>query len=77
VRVVCFPDGGRYGYGFNYFCPECEVYLGNSFEDECLKHPSEVVNKKWFSKTSTPVKCSHAGETYAMPVHDVQVEVKT
>lgn len=73
MNVSYTPSGGRFGYGFDYWCVECETYLGNSSDDEQLHHPATEKEGKWLRKKTVPCKCSHAGETYAMPRHEIAV----
>lgn len=72
IKVRYSPQGGRYGYGYDYYCIVCSEKLGES-GDKQLYHPAMVV--KWlYYKTKTPVSCPHGGETYTMPKHETAVE---
>lgn len=75
IKVSFTPSGGRFGYGFNYWCVECECYLGNSSESDTLNHPATETKRKFllFDKVTKPLSCSHAGESYALPEHEIAV----
>lgn len=67
-------SGGRFGWGFDYWCVECGKYLGNSTDDEHLEHPLVEAEGSWLRKRTGPINCSHAGEKYALPRHEIAVE---
>lgn len=73
MNVIFTPSGGRFGFGFDYYCTECGAYLGNSTEDKRLVHRATVKKGIWFMKKSVPCKCSHAGEIFVMPIHEIIV----
>ncbi len=68
------PSGGRFGFGFDYWCADCGAYLGNSIADAKLTHPTtETKRKWWYKKEEIPSRCLHAGKTYALPCHEIEV----
>jgi hypothetical protein len=70
MKVSFRPDGGRFGYGFDYFCWECGVYVGNSNDDEFLLHPAtEETGGIFRKKIVTTLTCSNAGKKCAIPRH--------
>ncbi len=73
VAIHFTPDGGRYGYGFNYWCPECERYLGNS-NDKRLTHAATEREGNFFNRKEVAIACPRAGETYSVPEHIIEVE---
>ena len=71
MQVRYKPEGGRFGYGFDYFCAECDEYVGNSVSDKQLKHRA-IVTKGFFNRTTVPVKCSNAGKVCEIPRHIIE-----
>lgn len=64
MKVKYRPQGGRFGYGFDFYCEECTAYLGNSCDDDVLKHPTTKIIKEagWFKKREeVPIICSQVG----------------
>lgn len=71
MQLIYKPAGGRYGYGFNFYCPVCKQPLGNSNDDKVLEH-SEVHYKVrdyflFFWTSRTPSKCPNAGKVFEVP----------
>lgn len=71
MKLTFLPVGGRGGYGFNYFCAECETYVGCS-DDERLVHPETYTERVWFSKTKIPIECSQIGVRCEVPNHEIE-----
>ena len=72
MKVLFTPEGGRFGYGFDYYCLECGRFLGNTTDGK-LNHPLGQSKVGWFRKRVTSIHCSHAGETYDIPKHEIEV----
>lgn len=69
MKIQYKPEGGRCGYGFDYFCDECGEYLGNTTTRKTIQHPeTRTVTKGFFNKKTVTieVKCSNAGVTFPM-----------
>lgn len=75
MKIRYSPAGGRFGYGFNYWCVECGYCLGNSLENETLHHPETDEEGMLFRKKTVPIKCSHVGENYEKPSHEIEVKI--
>lgn len=73
MKVYFIAQGGRYGYGFNYFCSLCDAYLGCT-SSEFLEHPS-TKNIGLLSIFKKPIenKCPHAGHKWDVPKHEIGV----
>lgn len=71
MKVKFKPEGGRYGYGFDYFCTECGKYVGNSSANDQLIHPATEKSGKLFRKVEVPIKCSQAGKICKLPEHAI------
>ena len=62
MKVKYAPEGGRHGWGFSFYCVECDEYVGNSSEVEFLTHPSvKIVRKGFFGGRTVPIDCSQVG----------------
>lgn len=69
------PEGGRFGYGFDYFCAECGEYVGNSSHDKVLEHSvTHQETRGWIRKRTVTVEvnCSNAGKKCAIPKHEIE-----
>lgn len=75
MKVLYLPSGGRFGYGFDYWCRECGALLGNTLDDNQLVHPATETEGKWLRKKTVPCKCPHAGTTYEIPIHEIEVSI--
>jgi hypothetical protein len=75
MKINFTPKGGRFGFGFNYFCAECGRFLGNSSSDNHLEHAA-VETTGWFkAKKTVPINCINAGKRAKIPKHQIDVEV--
>lgn len=72
MKVRFKPEGGRFGYGFDYFCAECGEYVGNSSSDDQLKHAATEKKGKMFRKVEVPIACSQAGKVCELPKHEIE-----
>lgn len=84
MRIRYEPSGGRYGWGFDYYCSECNEYLGNTVThlDQSITHSefkTELVNKGIFSflkpieTIKTRVTCSQAGQNFLMQLPFIEL----
>ncbi len=69
MKLLYDPQGGRIGYGFNYYCPVCKNCVGASY-DEQLEHPT---HESCLIGKGKPIDCIHVGEKYSVPIHEVEV----
>lgn len=74
MKVTYEPEGGRLGYGFNYYCAECGEYVGNSSSHNQLKHAATEKKGKMFRKVEVPIACSQAGKVSEMPQHEIEAK---
>ncbi len=74
MKVRFRPEGGRFGYGFDYFCAECGLYVGNT-NDETLVH-DVTETKGIFKKTITPIASANAGKISEIPKHEIEAPDK-
>lgn len=72
MKVTYRPAGGRFGFGFNYFCAECGRYVGNSSDDDELEHAITEKKGKIFRKVEAPIACSQAGKVCEIPEHEIE-----
>lgn len=75
VSVIFTPAGGRFGWGWVYFCKHCKIqlYEKNGF----LVHDADEIKRtSMFKSERIPLKCPHAGQRYRKPKHEIPVEVK-
>lgn len=75
MKIRYSPAGGRFGYGFNYWCSECGCELENSVDYKALHHPEADEEGTLFRKKTVPIKCSHVGESYELPKHEIEVKI--
>jgi hypothetical protein len=71
MKVTYIPDGGRFGYGFNYNCAECGEYVGNSSDNQ-LSHSATETKGKLFRRVEVPIACSQAGKKCELPKHEIE-----
>jgi len=71
MRVTFKPAGGRFGFGFDYYCYGCGIFVGNSSEDKQLKHPTTTKQGIFFFRTTKDINCINAGKSCELPKHDI------
>ena len=69
MKVTFRPDNQKWECGFDYFCAECHLYLGNSLRSKRLEHPSKM--RKGIFRTVTLLQCSNIGKVCEMPKHEI------
>lgn len=76
MKVFYYPQGGRWGYGFDYYCNECGCQL-HSIES-ALHHPTSFRMESgiWpFTKiTETASKCASSGKRCKKPIHLIECD---
>ena len=75
MKLKYEPRGGRFGDGFDYFCAECEEYVGNSCDDDVLEHPTTTTTGGGLfkKKTVTPIFCPQAGMKCKMQLPTIEI----
>lgn len=59
-------DCTKFSAWFNFWCPECGAYLGNS-DRKKLEHDATTKEGKMFRKVEVPIKCQYAGMKFESP----------